>query len=476
MPESLSGSTWLTPTLTVLWALYLALLAGWIVLQKRDPVATLSWLFALALLPYIGFLVYYFLGPRRIERQRRMREDTRGDFGEHAPTGSENADTAYFTALSRGASGLTTTTATAASLLIDGGQTYESLLADVARAQTHVHLEYYIYAPDEIGAELRRTLIERARAGVKVRLLLDATGSVKARLFFSELEAAGGEIGWFHRPRFWQFWEPSLMNLRTHRKIVVIDGRIGYTGGINITDDQDERRNPKAYRDLHLRLEGDAVIALQRIFADDWFYTVRSRECLQEIRQQTPAADNNGPIHANVLASGPDSEWEAIHRLHVGLIHSARKRVWLATPYFVPTDAAKMALTSAALAGLDVRLVVPRETDSRLVTLAARSYFGQLLRAGVRIYEYGPRMLHSKAMLVDDTYSIVGSANYDHRSFRLNFEVAVLFDDEAMAGSLERHLESEFAEARRVVATEGKRPLLTQRLPEAVARLSSPLL
>ncbi|MBP7788798.1 phospholipase D-like domain-containing protein, partial [Thermomonas sp.] len=183
----------------------------------------------------------------------------------------------------------------------------------------------------------------------------------------------------------------------------------------------------------------------------------------------------HGPVHAQVLTSGPDSDWEAIHRLHVGAIHAAKRRVWLVTPYFVPGEAAMMALTSAGFGGLDVRLLVPKTSDSTLVTYAARSYFDSLLEAGVKVYEYGPRMLHTKALLVDDELALVGSANFDHRSFRLNFEVCLLIRDAGVAGDLAKLIEGEFAQAPRVRA-DRERPLWRARLPEAFARLLSPLL
>jgi cardiolipin synthase len=360
-------------------------------------------------------------------------------------------------------------------LLVDGAAKYDALLADIRAATTHVHLEYYIYEPDHTGAALRDALVERARAGVKVRVLLDAVGAKNApRRFFNSLLDAGGELAWFHRLRFGRFWQRPWLNMRTHRKIAVIDGRIAYTGGMNITDAQDERLGDTAYRDLHLRIEGAAVRALQQVFVEDWVYAGGDRDCLAVIERETPPAAA-GPIAAQVLVSGPDSSWEAIHRLHVSAIHAARRRVWLTTPYFVPGEAAMMALTSAALAGLDVRLLVPRMSDSRLVTLAARSYFGQLLVAGVKIYEYGPRLLHSKTLLVDDALAIIGSANFDHRSFRLNFEVSMLFDDADIAAQLARLIEGELAHAPRV--HQGRqRSLLGARLPEALARLMSPLL
>lgn len=455
------------------WLLYLVLLGGWIVLQKREPVATLSWLLGLALLPYLGFLIYHVFGPQKIRRNRLRRSRSRASM-HGAVLQGEEGEAAELIRLAQATTGLPLTSAAQVDLLVDGAAKYDALLADIARAEHHVHLEYYIYEPDTIGQMLRDALAERARAGVRVRVLVDFVGSGASRRFFAPLVDAGGELAWFHPMRFGRIWQRPWTNLRTHRKVVVIDGRIGYTGGMNITDAQDERRRSDAYRDLHLRVTGRAVRVLQLVFAEDWAYATGRREFLAEVERQTPAADR-GPIRTQVLTSGPDSTWEAIHRAHVGAIHAARQRVWLTTPYFVPGEAAMMALTSAALAGLDVRLIVPQVSDSRLVTLAARSYFGQLLVAGVKVYEYRSRMLHTKALLVDDHLAIIGSANFDHRSFRLNFELSMLFDDPDIAAQLARLIESEFANAPRV--HRGRhRPLLTARLPEALARLCSPLL
>lgn len=464
--------TWLL----ALWAAYLLLLGGWIVLQKREPVATLSWLLGLALLPYLGFFVYHVFGPQRIRRQRLRRARSResmdaGAAFEHAA----HADAAELARLAVASTGLAPSTARDVRLLVDGAAKYDALLADIAAATKHVHLEYYIYEPDRTGAALRDALAGRARAGVEVRLLVDAIGSARSRRFFQPLIDAGGEVAWFHPMRFGHVWRRPWANLRTHRKIVVIDGRVAYTGGMNVTDEQDERLGDQAYRDLHLRLEGEVVRRLQLVFCEDWAYATGSRDFLSSVARDTPPDTGPGPIRAQVLVSGPDSPWEAIHRMHVSAIHAAKRRVWMTTPYFVPGEAAMMALTSAAAAGLDVRLLVPRESDSKLVTLAARSYFGALLLAGVKIYEYGPRMLHSKSLLVDDELVLVGSANFDHRSFRLNFEVSVLFDDPGIAATLATLLEGELANAPRV--QRGRhRPLLRARLPEALARLLSPLL
>jgi len=460
--------------LTVGWLGYLVWLGGWIVLQKRAPAATLSWLLGLAALPYVGFLVYLVFGPQRIKRHRMRR--ARARVALPASAGPEaGGEPAELAALGQAATGLPITTATDVRLLVDGAATYDAILEAVRQARHHVHLEYYIYAADRSGTALRDALVERARAGIAVRLLLDAVGSAACpQRFFAPLLDAGGELAWFHPMRFGRIWKRTWLNLRSHRKIVVVDGRVAFTGGINITDEENERLRPDAYRDLHLRIEGDAVRSLQLLFVEDWAYASGKRDFIASVAQAMPAPQP-GPIAAQVLSSGPDSPWEAIHRLHVGAIHAATRRVWLVTPYFVPGEAAMMALTSAALGGVDVRVLVPRRSDSRLVTWAARSYFDDLMAAGARVYEYGPRLLHTKALLVDDELAIIGSANFDSRSFRLNFEVSVLFRDAAIAAQLARLIEGEFPSAPRVRA-ERAQPLWTARLPEALARLLSPLL
>ncbi len=458
--------------LGVAWIAYVVGLGGWIVLQKRPPVATLSWLFGLAAIPVLGVAIYIVFGPQRIRRHRLRRRRSRVSLSNEQV---EAAGEAELATLAQATSGLPASTCTDVRLLVDGGATYDALLEAIASAREHVHLEYYIYAADRTGTALRDELAERARAGVAVRLLLDAVGSAGIpRDFFAPLTDAGGEVAWFHPMQFGRIWQRTWINLRSHRKIVVVDGRVGFTGGINITDEQNERLRADAYRDLHVRVEGDAVRGLQVLFVEDWAYATGQRDFIASVVRAMPPR-SPGPISAQVVGSGPDSPWEAIHRLHVGAIHAASRRVWLATPYFVPGEAAMMALTSAALGGLDVRVLVPRNSDSRLVTWAARSYFDELLAAGVRVYEYGPRMLHTKALLVDDDLAIVGSANFDSRSFSLNFEVSMVFRDAGVAADLERLFNGDFASAPRV-RPDRPTPLWSVRLPEALARLLSPVL
>ena len=464
--------------LALAWLAYLVPLVIWIILQRGEPVATVAWILALAALPYLGFLIYYLLGPQRIRRRKLRRSRTYRAMADLRPeiASSTAVNAQQMAHLGERAGGYPVSTCTDAELLVGGARTFDALLEAVSQAEHHVHLEYYIYEPDEIGTRLRDALIERARAGVRVRLLIDAIGGGKLRRRFLEpLRAAGAETAWFHRTRVLHLLKLARprLNMRTHRKIVVIDGRIGFTGGVNIADCHDERLDCGRFHDLHLRLQGEVVRWLQFAFLEDWHYSTGVA-----LRDDNfwPQVDP-GDIIAQVLPSGPDARWEPIHRAKVELIHQARERVWLATPYFVPGEAALFALTSAAMRGLDVRLLVPAPpyNDSRLVAAAARSWYDELLAAGVRVYEFRDRMTHVKALLVDDQEAVVGSANFDHRSFRLNFELSVRFHDSDFNARLGRQLDQDFAASKEITMPRD-RETPGQKFLDACARLLSPML
>ncbi len=465
---------------SVTWALYIFSVAVWIIIQKRPPLATVLWILILALLPYAGYVVYYFFGPQRLKRRRTKRlrsqlmiaaQAERARLQEHPHIISPSV--AQMATLAQSTGDIPLSSATDIRLLVGGAQTYDAFLDAIKAAQHHIHIEFYIYEPDHIGTAIRDQLVERARAGVIVRFLVDALGSARlGNKFLAPLRAAGVEVAFFHRIKIGRRLRP-VTNYRNHRKILICDGDVGFTGGFNVTDKEDPRVREDAYHDVHVRIEGGAVHWLQMVFLEDWTYSTGQRAKAEELERLLPPTPV-GKYFMQIVSSGPDDPRESIHRTQVAAIHSATERVWLTTAYFVPSSAALMSLTTAALKGIDVRLLVPRCSDSRFVTAASRSYFDELIAAGVKVWEYQDGMLHSKTLVVDDTYSFVATANFDNRSFRLNFEVAALIYGPEMSKLLGRQFELDLRLATRVA--KDRPSSFLRRLADASARLFSPIL
>ena len=478
---SIAGHAW-TFWLGWGWTAYSVALTVWIVIQRRSPVSTLAWIMAVNLMPVLGFFIYTYLGPRRIKRQRLLRWHRKASAMsrlDRDALGAEQANVPLWARqhaeLIERACELPLSSARAIELLSGGGATLEALLREIESAQHHIHLEYYIFEPDQTGARLLQALAARARAGIRVRLLVDAIGSSRLlsrhyRPMLEDLRAAGGQFAVFHPTRLDRL--RPLVNLRTHRKIAVIDGRVGFIGGVNVTDDENEHLRPeRAYRDTHLLIRGGVVRWLQYVFLQDWRYAEgREPEQNEDLFPQEPP----GHLAVQIAASGPDSDTEAIHRAMIDALNLARERIWLATPYFVPTDEALLALTNAALRGVQVKLIVPEHSDSRIVTAAARSYYRELQDAGVLVMEYRGRMFHAKTLVVDDLYGAVGSANFDNRSFRLNFEVAAVVLNRDFNQQLAAMFEADLSHCHK--APNDRKTPPYQRLFEAAARLASPLL
>ncbi|MFZ4790967.1 MAG: cardiolipin synthase [Candidatus Competibacteraceae bacterium] len=470
--------------LPLAWLLWILLVGIGLILERRSPTATLAWLLVLLFMPYFGFIVYLLLGPRRLRRRRlrysrarerliqsthRLRRD-RAIAPDFPASGLERQ---LATLLERTGQGVPMP-AVSATLLETGDVCYTALETAIAAARHHVHLEYYLWQPDSIGTRLRDVLIEKARAGIQVRLLLDAIGSDRiSKRFLQPLRDAGGETAWFN-PLNLRRLRPNHINFRTHRKIVVCDGRIGFTGGINVSAEHSTAASgPDAWRDTHLRIDGEPVHRLQFIFLEGWYFATDQAPFTPEFFPQFPES-SMGPW-LQIVESGPDNNRQAIARFYFAAIASAQQRILLATPYFVPSEALTAALISAALRGVEVRILVPKQSDSRLVTAAARSYYDELASAGVRIDQYGPAMLHAKLLVVDERVAAVSSANFDNRSLALNFEVMAVIYDAGLAGRLASSFEADLHQASRYVKP-GRRATFSQRLGESTARLLSPLL
>jgi cardiolipin synthase len=461
------------------WAVWVTTV---LLLARRPPMATVAWLLALLFLPYIGAFLYFFFGPRRLRRKRLRYAKSRSAVSGQAaamlaPPANLSED--FFlryrqlALLAERLEQPAPARATSTQLYMDGDALYEALAEAIAAARHHLHVEYYIWRPDRAGTRLRDALVESARAGVQVRLLLDNVGSNATRdAFFAPIEAAGGEVAWFNRPRLKRL-RLRHQNFRTHRKILVADGRVAFTGGMNVTDDHSRAAGgASAWRDTHLRFEGAPAAQLQRVFLDDWVFARGPCEVLPEFFPDCPPGD--GPF-VQVISSGPDQDTWAIQRVLFNAIANARSSIRLTTPYFVPDEAMLAALVSAALRGVSIAILLPRQSDSRLVTAAARSYYEELARVGIEIWEYGPPMLHAKTSVFDDIVSLVGTANLDNRSFRLNFEVVAMVYSADTAKQLNAQFDADLALATRYLAPKRPAPV-RERLLMGAARLFSPLL
>jgi cardiolipin synthase len=358
-------------------------------------------------------------------------------------------------------------------ILRDAKEFYAALETRIREARHHVHLEFYIWNPDETGARFLSLLAEAAKRGVVVRLLLDGVGSHGfAESQLAELRAAGGQFSWFQsldpkRNRF-------FLNLRNHRKLQIVDGISAFVGGMNIGREYEGLDEALGHwRDVQVEADGPVVRELQDVFADDWFFATGEKISALAFFPEPPAHTREV---SHVVLGGPDRRNEPISKSIVSLLNEASDRVWIATGYFVPDDIILAALELAANRGVDVRLLISEKNDHPWLVVVGRSYYGQLLAAGVRIFEYSAGINHAKIMLADDRWGMIGSANLDYRSMRLNFELNLLLRSHVHNAALARILERDFELSReidpRVFAA---RPLL-QKCAEAVLRPLSPLL
>jgi len=457
-----------------------------IVLQRREPTATLAWVLGIILLPYLGVLFYLLVGRRRLDRrvrQRRVRaavlEPHLDRLGEGVadlvvPSAPEYLckpqERELITLSNR--IGLRYPTCGNEVKLLVASRTYAALEKTIEEARDHVHMLYYIFEQDDTGAHFRDLLVRKAEEGVTVRVLVDGVGSFGASTFMIPLTQVGGKFAEFlpvgQFSRRWHF------NLRNHRKIVVVDGKVGFTGGVNIGDEYTGRkRKVGPWRDSHIQVRGPAVNHLQEVFAEDWYYAA-GEDLISErwYPEQQPAGDQM----VQIIASGPDTDTQPIQRIFFTAITSAESRVYLTTPYFVPDQAMLVALQTASLRGVDVKLLLPHRSDMRLVLHAGRSYYQELVDSEVEIHEYMPGVLHAKTMVVDDRWATVGSANMDIRSFKLNFEVNAVIYGPQFAKELADQFEEDLDRARQITAEDLRNKGLGSRMAEGLARVLSPVL
>jgi cardiolipin synthase len=472
-------------TWNLVWIGYLLswALVPLILLRNKPPVSTLAWIWAVILFPYAGPVAYLVFGENRLARkrlragrqmstesgrgERQVTEKTRRLLAELDPRELEGAEL-----LSR-VNEIAVTTAESIRLLAGGVEFYAELARAIGAARHHVHMEFYIFRKDARGREILDHLVAAARRGVEVRVLLDGIGCLGTPAgFFRPLVEAGGRFAWFPTGRFLRWrWH---INLRNHRKLTIIDGRETFVGGMNLGREYaGEDPNVGPWRDFTLELRGAVAGKLQAVFVDDWYFSTGEKLLDQ---RYYPRPVSGARLLVQPAPDGPDSAEDPIQMSIVALLNVARTRAWLTCGYFVPFEPLLTALKLAAERGIDVRLLVSERTDHPYLVRIGRSYYEELLAHGVKIYEFDVAVSHAKCALIDDRWLMVGSANFDIRSMRLNFELNVIARDADAAAHLDRELAADFSAAHRIDPAVFRQRPFRQRAMESLLRPLAPLL
>ena len=451
------------------------------VMSVRTPQGTIAWAISLITFPFLAVPAYWVFGrnkfhgyvlarQRDVERLNDVIREVNRAAGRVAP---DNAHLAGAGQSIERLSRMPMTTGNQVNLLIDGRQTFDDIFAGIDAAERYVLVQFYIVRDDGLGRALQGRLIAKAAEGVRVLFLYDEIGSLGLPDdYLDALRAAGVEAHSFHsrKGRGNRF----QLNFRNHRKTVVVDGHTAWVGGHNVGDEYlGEDPAVGAWRDTHARVSGPAVLGAQLAFAEDWRWAT---DRLPSFFEWEVKRLDDGDIPAAIVASGPADEWDTAALLFTGAINLATQRIWLASPYFVPDEGTLRALQLAALRGVDVRVLIPEKADSLLVTIAAYSFFAEVKSTGGNIYRYQEGFLHGKYALLDDDICAVGTANFDNRSFRLNFEITLIAADPQLGREMEAMFEADFKRSRRMQPGELEAKSAFFRLGVRIARLAAPVL
>jgi cardiolipin synthase len=473
--------------LIFLYFAYVVVLTLRIILDNKPPEVSIAWILAIFFLPYAGAVIYLLSGvnwkKKKIMKQLPEKtfktflgpilEQQKAFFQETADTMDNDLVKAINTALQAGSSILTLNNT--AKTYFDGAGFFEDLIADLEKAEDSIHLEFFIYRSDELGRRIRDVLQRKADAGVKVRMLFDGVGCFNkmSRRFKRELKMSSIDARYFLDPM--NVLSGRLLNYRNHRKIAVIDGKIGYTGGMNIGNEYlNGGRRFQSWRDTQVRIEGEAVQLLQGVFLSDWYNS--GGDAIQDARFFPVATAKNQFLPMQVVVSGPDSDWNTIKKLFLLLISNANARVYLQSPYFIPDESLMNALETAALSGVDVNFMMTGVPDKRIPFWVAHTYFERLLNAGVKIHLYTKGFLHAKVLAVDDALCTIGSCNMDTRSFHLDYEANVFFYNQEITAELIEQYHRDVAECRQITREDIRRLPLWKQLRNSIFRMIAPVL
>jgi cardiolipin synthase len=448
-------------------------------MSTRTSQGTIAWLVALNTFPYIAVPAYWILGRSRFHGYVRARQ---ADQRKSAPFVKAlekalapfqlPADALQPAALAgQRLANIPHLKGNRVKLLIDGEAAFDSILAGIDTAKEYVLFQFFIVHDDGIGRRVQTHLIEKANQGVRVYFLYDEIGCHDLPAsYIQEMQAAGIQVSAFHTRK-----GPGnrfQINFRNHRKVVVVDNRLAWIGGHNVGDEY-LGKNPKFghWRDTHVRIEGPAVLAAQLSFVEDWRWAT---ETVPEL-DWSPSASADGDQQVLIIPSGPADELETATLMFLDAINYATRRIWIASPYFVPDDSIVDALQLAGLRGIDVRILIPDKPDHLLVFLSAYAYFEKAGRTGVRFFRYTDGFLHEKVMLIDDRVATVGTANFDNRSFRLNFEITTAVFCPTFASEVEQMFEQDFKQAREMGPRELEKKFIGFKLAVRFARLTAPI-
>lgn len=449
-----------------------------VILANRNPVTTFAWMFVLLFLPYIGLLLYFFFG-RDTRRRKYIGRRFLSQIKQRShlsyrmqPPRNIPAEYSHIMSFFENVADAYPMSGNDVSIIDDCKQFAQLLLQHIASAKKHIHLQFYIFENDVFGRTVRDALIEKAHEGVEVRVIYDSVGCLSVNKdFFDAIRRAGGYVESFLRVYF-----PLLtnkVNYRNHRKIAVIDGRVGFIGGCNIADRYLNGINGKAWRDTMLMIRGGGVCGLQTSFLVDWYFANRS---LVSGKLYYPQPDNTGSSIVQIVTSNPVGRWRSISGGIIKILSSARNYVYMQTPYFMPNDKVLSAMQNAALSGIDVRLMIPRRSDNRLADYATYSYLEELISAGIKVYTYENGFLHAKTLVCDDMLCSVGSANLDFRSFDYNFEANAYIYDAAVARRMKSLFMDDVKACSLLSINDLRKRSIKQRCLESAARLVSPIL
>ena len=473
-------------TIGILTLLFSFILGFVVIRENGRPSKTIAWLLVVVLFPVLGFLLYLQFGlnyrKRKmyrfkktvdIERYHKIIDDEYFKFEGrewfHIPEVKDNIRLAKL--LLKGSKSLFTHH-NLVTVLYDGPATYDAIFADIEAAENFVHVQYYIFEDGEVAERFLNLFERKIKQGVKIRLLYDAVGSWSlSSNYKTRLSKIGVEHHEFMPVRFAALG--NRVNYRNHRKIVIVDRKIGFTGGINVADKYITGNHLGKWRDTFIRLEGNSVNGLSFLFLSDWLFA--TKEDLLE-RRNFHVSDRKGGCSVQIVGSGPDSDYAGVMQQYGTMINSAKKYVYIANPYLIPGEVLLDAILTTAMSGVEVRILLPGNSDFQLVRWSANSYLEELLEAGVRIFRYSKGFLHAKVLVCDDQVTSIGTANMDIRSFELNFEVNALVYDAKTAKEVRNRFLEDCVNSVEIDLARFKQRPFSQNLMESFSRLVSPLL